>query len=162
MVLPSFLFSSIFSTKILYEPVFPMQATCHAHLVLFYFITGIIFGEQEVSLNSSVWRLFHLSVTSFLLGANIFFSTLFLNTLNLRSFLNMNDQVSHPYKTTGKILVLCILVFLLLVMKLEEKRFCTEWWQAYSLTSISSSFLPEWNFDSLRLFPNIWTPPHFK
>ena len=37
------------------------------------------------------------------------------------------DQASHPYKTTGKIIVLYILVFVFLVSKVEDKRFCTEW-----------------------------------
>jgi hypothetical protein len=31
-------------------------------------------------------------------------STLFSNTLSLCSFLNVRNQVSHPYRTTGKIL----------------------------------------------------------
>jgi hypothetical protein len=33
-------------------------------------------------------------------------STLFSNTLSPRSSLNVSDHVSHPYKTTGKIIVL--------------------------------------------------------
>jgi hypothetical protein len=40
----------------------------------------------------------------------IFLSTLFSNTLNLCASLSARDQVSHPYKTTGKI-VLYILIF---------------------------------------------------
>jgi hypothetical protein len=35
-----------------------------------------------------------------------FFSTLFSKTLSLHSSLNVSDQVSHSYKTTGKIIVL--------------------------------------------------------
>jgi len=35
----------------------------------------------------------------------------FSNTLSLRSSLNMSDQVSHPYKTTSKMIFLCILIF---------------------------------------------------
>jgi hypothetical protein len=35
-------------------------------------------------------------------GPNILLSTLFSNTLNLRSYLNVSYQVSHPYKTKGK------------------------------------------------------------
>jgi hypothetical protein len=46
-----------------------------------------------------------------LLGPNILLKTLFSNTLGLRSSLNVSDQVSHPYKTTSKIIILYILIF---------------------------------------------------
>ena len=49
----------------------------------------------------------------------------------LLSSLNVNDQVSHPYKTTGKIIILYILIFKFLGSNLEDKRFCTEWYQAF-------------------------------
>jgi hypothetical protein len=48
-------------------------------------------------------------VTSSLFGPNILLSTLFSNTLSLWSPLNVRDQISHPYRTTGKIIVLYIL-----------------------------------------------------
>jgi hypothetical protein len=41
-------------------------------------------------------------------------STLFSNTLSLCSSLNVRDQVSHPYRATGKIILLYILIFMLL------------------------------------------------
>jgi hypothetical protein len=63
----------------------------------------------------------HSAVTSSLLGPNILLRTLFSNTLSLRSSLNVRDQVSHPYKTTGRIMVLCILTFTFLDSRLEEK-----------------------------------------
>jgi hypothetical protein len=37
------------------------------------------------------------------LSPNILLNTLFSNTLNLRSSLNVSDWVWHPYKTTGKL-----------------------------------------------------------
>jgi hypothetical protein len=47
--------------------------------------------------------------------------------LGIRSSLNVSENVSHPHKTSGKIRVLCILIFILLGHKLEDERFCTEW-----------------------------------
>jgi hypothetical protein len=44
------------------------------------------------------------SPTSSLFGSNILLNTLFSNTLNLCSSLNIRDQVSQPYRTTGKII----------------------------------------------------------
>jgi hypothetical protein len=69
-------------------------------------ITRIIFGDEYRSLSSSVCNLLHSPVASSLLGPNIFLSTLFSNTLSLCCSLRVRDQVSHPYKTTGKIIVL--------------------------------------------------------
>jgi hypothetical protein len=43
----------------------------------------------------------------------------------------VRDQVLHPYKTTSEIMVQYILIFKFLERKREEKRFGTEWWQAF-------------------------------
>jgi hypothetical protein len=69
--------------------------------------------------------LVHSPVTTSLLGLSNPLSTLFSNTLSLRSSLNVRDQVSHPYKTTGKTIVLYILIFIFLVNKWEYERFDT-------------------------------------
>jgi len=89
----------------------PIRATCSAHLILLDFITRTILGEEYKSFSSSLYNLLHSPVTSSLLGPNILLNTLFSNTLSFLSSRNVSDQVSHPYKTTGKIIVLYILIF---------------------------------------------------
>jgi hypothetical protein len=110
--LPSGLLPSGFPTKTLYTTLpSPIRATCLAHLILFYFITRTILGEEYRLFSSSLYNFLHSPVTSSLLGPNILLNTLFSSTLSLRSSLNVSDQVSHPYKTTGKIIVLYIVIF---------------------------------------------------
>ena len=79
----------------------PIRATCPAHLILLDFTTRTILGKEYRSLSSSLCNFLHSPVTSSLLGPNTLLNTLFSNTLSLRSSLNVSDQVSHPYKTTG-------------------------------------------------------------
>jgi hypothetical protein len=47
-------------------------------------------------------------VTSSSFSSYILLSTLFSNTLSLCSPLNVRDEVSHPYRTTGKFIVFYI------------------------------------------------------
>ena len=103
--LPSGLFPSGFPSKTLYTPLLsPIRATFPADLIHLHFIFRKIFGEQYRSLSSSLCSFLQSPVTSSLLGTNILLYTLFSNTLSPRSSLNVSDQVSHPYKTAGKIL----------------------------------------------------------
>ena len=90
--------------NLVYTSPLPIRATYPAHLIFLDLITRIIFGEDR-SLSSSLCSFLHSPVISSLLGPNVLLNTLFSNTLSLRSSLNMSDQVSHPYKTTGKIIV---------------------------------------------------------
>ena len=99
--LSSCLFPLGFPTKTQYTSLLSLiHVTRPFNLILLDFITRTILGEQYRSLSSSLCNFLHSPVTS--LGLNILLSTLLSNTLSLCSFLNWNDQVSHPYKTTEK------------------------------------------------------------
>jgi hypothetical protein len=52
----------------------------------------------------------------------------FSNNLSLCPSLNVRDQISQPYRTTGKIAVLNLLIFT--DSGQEDRRFRTEWQQA--------------------------------
>ena len=107
MGLSSGLYPSGFATKILYTPLLsPVRSTFPVHLILPYLITRTILGEQYRSLSSSLSSFLLSLLTSSLLDSNIPLSTLFSNTISLRYTPNDSDQVSHPHKTTGKIIVL--------------------------------------------------------
>jgi hypothetical protein len=58
-------------------------------------VTRIIFGDQYRSLSYSLRSFLHSPVTSPLLDTTTLLSTLFSNTLSLRSSLNVRDQVSQ-------------------------------------------------------------------
>ena len=65
-----------------------------------------ILSEVYKSFSSSLYILLNFPVTSSLLGPNILLNTMFSNTLCFLSSRNINYQVSHPYKTKGRIVVL--------------------------------------------------------
>jgi len=99
-------------------------------------------GAQVIKL--LICSFVHSPATSSLLGPNILLSTIFSNTLSLRYILYASDHISHPYKTTGKILILYILIFILFDSKLEDKRFCTEWQQTFLDFHLLLNFFPNW------------------
>ena len=73
---------------------------------------------NNIGWSFSLRSFLHSLVTSFLLDPNILLNILFSNTLSLRSSLNVRHQVSHPYKTKGKNIVLYVLTFKFLDSKL--------------------------------------------
>jgi hypothetical protein len=86
-----------------------------------------LFGEKYKLWVSSLRSYIQPPITSYLLGLNIVPSYLFANILSLCSSFNVRDQVSHPYKTIGKIIVLHILILTFLDSRREDKIFWTEW-----------------------------------
>jgi hypothetical protein len=92
-------------------------------------IIVIILGEEYKSRSSSLCNFLHSPVTSYLFGPNILLSTLLSKTLSLCTSLNVRDQVSHPYRNTGKIIIWNILIFMLFDSRREDGSFWSEWWQ---------------------------------
>jgi len=109
-----------------YASTLPIRATCPVQYIFLDLFPGIIFGKQYSSLSFSLCSFLHSPVASSHLCSNILPNTLSQNTLSQNSYYKLSDQVSHPYKNTGKIIVGYILDFKFLDSILEDKRFCTE------------------------------------
>ena len=74
--IPSDLFLSGFPTKTLYTPLPSLiRATYPAHLIILYFTTRNILGEDYRSLSSSLCSFLHSTVNSSHLGPNILLNT---------------------------------------------------------------------------------------
>ena len=169
--LPSGLFLSRFLIKTLYKPLLsPIRATCLAHLTLLHWITRTVLDEYR-SLSSSLCSFLRSLVTSSLLDPNILLSTLFSNTLSLRSSHNVSNQVSNPYTKTGKIIVSrkllpflpkmywtllglawhCASARFALVLLGHMHNFCTNWplnhrLAALSAISVAATSFTVWSF----------------
>jgi hypothetical protein len=74
------------------------------------FITRTIFADEYRSLSSSLCSFFHVLITSSLLGSNILPAPYF-QTPSAYVPPSMWATKFHTHKTTGKIIVLCILIF---------------------------------------------------
>ena len=78
-----------------YASPIPIRATCPPNLIVLDFITRTILGKAYRSLSSSLCRFLNSPINSSHLGPHIL-NTLFSNTLNLRSSLNVSDQIARP------------------------------------------------------------------
>ena len=87
-----------------------------------FLYSRIIFVEEHGSWSTD-YAVSSSPVSSSLLGQNIFLSSLFCSTFSPNSSLSMRDQMLHPYKTAGKIIVLYIFVFRFFDSKLAERWF---------------------------------------
>jgi hypothetical protein len=127
--LTSSIFPSGFPNSILHAVLFyTIRATCPPNciIIIIDLINIIILGEEYKLRSSSLCSFLQPPVTSPLFGPNIL-NTLFTNTLSLCSSLNVRDKVSLPYRTTVKIVVLYILIFMFLDSRWENKIFWTKW-----------------------------------
>jgi len=72
-----------------------IRAIFPAYITIIDFISRKILGEKYRSLNSSLCSFLYSFVPSYLLGPNSLVNNLLSNTLNLISYFNVSNQVSH-------------------------------------------------------------------
>jgi hypothetical protein len=87
------------------ETSLPMPATYSTQLILDFIIYHL---EEGASYEIAHCSFLQPPTTSSLLGPNILLSTQPSNILNLYSSVTVRDQVSHPYKTTSKFIIMNI------------------------------------------------------
>ena len=140
----------------------PIPAKYPAHLILFDLIneiTAIFWAVQITKL-----LIVHLLPLScyFLLGPNTLLCILFSGNLSLGpcAFFNARDQVSHPYKTTGRIIVLFTLNLKFLIANAETKDSGRNG-RIHFRNSVCCLVFHASNF-YLLFFPDIWTYRYFQ
>jgi hypothetical protein len=104
---------------------------CSSHPPLLDHPNCILDGKYKL-FNSSLYS----PVTLSLFGPNILLSILF-SDLSLCSSFTVRNQVSHSYRTTGKIVGFYILISSFLDSRREDRKFWSEWFKRY-LNSVSS------------------------
>ena len=130
--LPNGPFPLGFLTETLYKPLLSLSHTCYmlrpSHSSLFDHPSTIWWRYRSFS--SPLYSFLQWPVTSSLLNPRIFLSTLFSNTLILRVSLSVSDQVSHPYKTTGIIIIQFSCISSVIYVSEHEFVIC---WESYLL-----------------------------
>jgi hypothetical protein len=130
------------------------KRTLSAHLLLLDLIILIILGEEQKARSSSLCNFLHPPVTP----CSKYPPPLFSYIFSLCSSLNIGGHVSHPNRTTGKIIVLYILIFKFFWQQMRRQNVLDR--MVASITKIK--FPLESNFDLLLSSPNIWTVTHFQ
>jgi hypothetical protein len=106
---------------------FPHCATCPDDLILLSYIILIILRKEYKLWSTWLCSFVHPPATSSLFSLNIILGTLSSNTLSPCSSRNIRDQVPHPYRNTGKIIILYILISTFFFYgRLEVIRLCIE------------------------------------
>ena len=129
--LPSCFFPSGYPTKTTYALIFcPIRATRAAPLIIFNFITKMLFYHQNVILWGSQNILAPYSIISscFLTIIHKYLSQNYVLQWPRPVFFLERERPSFtPNKATCKILILYILIFIFTDSKRDGKRFWTEW-----------------------------------
>jgi hypothetical protein len=105
----SYWFSSQYPLRVCIHLTHSCYMPCPSHYP--DFIILITVGEGCKLWSSLLCSCFQPPVSSSLFRPYILLSVLLANTFSLYSSVNIKNQVSHPYKTTGKIIVLNVVIF---------------------------------------------------
>ena len=92
------------------DPIRPLSSPTRAHVQTISFFSILSPAQNWVRSTDHLAPRYIISIPPLplLLRPNIPLNTIFPHTLSFLSFLNISEQVTNPYKTTGKILVLYI------------------------------------------------------
>ena len=93
-----------FSTRLRTVPIAVTEVSCFAFRQITFASWKCTDMQAVVIIGNIIishYVAFSTPVNSSVLGTNFLLSTLFSNTLSLRSSHNVSDQVSHPYKKKG-------------------------------------------------------------
>lgn len=96
-----------------------MRATRLAYVIFLDLITRVMFVRGTD--HEDVWNFFSHFLTPSNLGQNTILDILFSNALSLRSPLKLRDQLAHPYKITGSVIVMYLNLYILTQQWQDER-----------------------------------------